>query len=56
MDSRKERILQDWKASRNGRQLELVFWRPPYFLDRRAKAYQRGINGIEQAQTISANA
>lgn len=56
IDSRREIVLQNWKASREGRQLELVFWKPPYRLDRRAKAYQKSVVMVDRAQLISARA
>lgn len=52
-DIRRDMVIKTWKTVHTGRQLELVFWRPPYFLDRRVKAYQKGVGGIEQARMIS---
>lgn len=56
MDNRMEIALRNWKEAHGARQLELVFWRPPYFLDLRAKAYQKSTIRVEQPRMISERA
>jgi len=50
------KVLKDWKATRGPRQLEMIFWRPPYPVARRASAYQRGIGGDRMIPRITAQA
>jgi hypothetical protein len=50
------KVLKDWKATRGPRQLEMIFWRPPYPVARRASAYQRGIGAAHQVPFINAQA
>lgn len=52
----KGKVIADWKGSRGPRQLELVFWRPPFPVARRAQAYQRGIGGDRMIPRFTAQA